>query len=138
MANEGAFLLVYEESVRDIQSKLLATEMITHQRFRPNLVVDKTDDCSYPPIYSEDLWKYLNLTGSNHEIQMISMGPCQRCSVVNVDPRTGQNQSRLFTRLQTERRPVNATRANFGILLNLSHVSNNSILCVNDRIEILR
>ena len=137
LANEGAFLLVYEESVRAIRSNLTEQENITHQRFRPNLVVDKDNEQYYPKAYSEDQWTNLFLNDNQRSIEWKTMGVCQRCSVVNVDPDTGKNQSRLFTRLQTERREPNRSRANFGILLNLSQISENEVLRVGDHIRLL-
>ena len=138
LANEGAFLLVYEASVRAIRSTLAEQENVTHQRFRPNLVVDRDDDQQHHPnVYSEDQWTELVLDDQERSVQWKTMGVCQRCSVVNVDPETGKNQSRLFTRLQTERREPNRSRANFGILLNLSQASENAILRVGDRIRLL-
>jgi uncharacterized protein YcbX len=134
LANEGAFLLVHEESVRQIKSQLNKNEQITHERFRPNLVVDKQNINQFYSAYSEDLWKRLVIL-NEHNIQLKTIGLCQRCSIVNVDPLTGKNQSHLFTRLQTHRREINSLRANFGILLNLSEVDNNALIRVRDRIQ---
>ena len=135
LANEGAFLLVYEESVREIRSQLLSDDNVTHERFRPNLVVDNETDGRAPAAYSEDLWKCLTISHTD-DIEWTSTGLCQRCSVVNIDPSSGKNRSRLFTRLQTQRRELHSSRANFGILLNLSKVSTNAILRVGDRLRV--
>ncbi|UJR27990.1 hypothetical protein I4U23_009248 [Adineta vaga] len=134
LANEGAFLLVYQESVRQIQSELTNNEKITHERFRPNLVVDKQNFDQVYSAYSEDLWKRLIISNEN-QIELKTSGLCQRCSVVNVDPLTGKNQSHLFTRLQTQRREMNSLRANFGILLNLSKIYKLAFIRVGDRIQ---
>ncbi|CAF3564812.1 unnamed protein product [Adineta steineri] len=135
LANEGAFLLVHEESVRQIKSELNENEKITHERFRPNLVVDKCNINQFYSAYSEDLWKRFVILNED-SIQLKTIGLCQRCSIVNVDPLTGTNQSHLFTRLQTQRREINSLRANFGILLNLSEMYNNTnFIRVEDRIQ---
>ena len=134
LANEGAFLLVYEESIRQIQSRLNQTERITHERFRPNLVVDTEPIKRSYPAYSEDSWKRLSISKKD-PIEFITVGLCQRCSIVNIDPSTGKNRSHLFTRLQTERREKSSLRANFGILLNLSHINEQTFIHVGDRIE---
>ncbi len=134
LANEGAFLLVNEESVRHIQSELNENELITHERFRPNLVVDQQDRNQLNSAYSEDLWKRL-IIFNQYNIELKTIGLCQRCTIVNIDPLTGKNQSHLFTRLQTQRREKNSLRANFGILLNLSNVYNESCIHVGDRIQ---
>jgi molybdenum cofactor sulfurtransferase len=137
LANEGAFLLVNEESVRQIKSELIKNENITHERFRPNLVVDKTNPNEFSSAYNEDLWKRLIIL-NEYNIELKTSGPCQRCSIVNIDPLTGKNQSHLFTRLQTQRRELNSLRANFGILLNLSKISNQAFIKVGDRIQVFK
>ncbi len=134
LANEGAFLLVYEESVRQIRTELTRNETITHERFRPNFVVDKENENEIYAAYSEDFWKRLIIFNEN-PIELITIGLCQRCSIVNIDPLTGKNQSHLFTCLQTQRREKNSFRANFGILLNLLNVNKQSFIHVGDRIQ---
>ncbi|CAF0826603.1 unnamed protein product [Adineta ricciae] len=135
LANEGAFLLVHEESVRQIKSELTDYENITHERFRPNLVVDGQSPKQVCPAYSEDLWKRMLIFHENQIIRLETSGLCQRCSAVNVDPSTGKNQSHLFTRLQTQRREANTLRANFGILLNLSEIYPHALIRVGDSIQ---
>lgn len=138
LANEGAFLLVYEESVRQIRNALDKHEQMTHERFRPNLVVDRDELQSRGySAYSEDLWKRLVVQQTDDRIEFQTMGLCQRCSIVNIDPSTGTKQSQLFTRLQTQRREKHSFRANFGILLNLSNEDKRSFLHVGDRIQAL-
>jgi uncharacterized protein YcbX len=134
LANEGAFLLVYEESVRQIRSELNSNEKITHERFRPNLVVDKENFNQTYSAYSEDLWKRLIIL-NEYNIEFKTIGLCQRCSIVNIDPLTGTNQSHLFTRLQTQRREKYSLRANFGILLDLFNVNKQCFIHVGDRIQ---
>jgi uncharacterized protein YcbX len=137
LANEGAFLLVNEDSVRQIRSQLNKNENITHERFRPNLVIDKQNFNENYSSYNEDLWKRLIIL-NEYNIELKTMGLCQRCSIVNIDPLTGKNQSHLFTRLQTQRRDVNSLRANFGILLNLSELYHQACIRVGDRIKVFK
>ena len=142
LANEGAFLLVYEESVRQIRKDLDQSEQITHKRFRPNFVLDKEHrfDSQAPKAYDEDQWKQFRVKTENNNdtnIEFRTIGLCQRCSIVNIDPLTGNNQSKLFTNLQTQRREKYSTRANFGILLNLSSVNQQSFIHVTDRVQAL-
>jgi uncharacterized protein YcbX len=134
LANEGAFLLVHEESVRQIRSELNENEKITHERFRPNLVVDKQNENQFYSAYSEDLWKRLIIL-NEYNIELKTIGLCQRCTIVNIDPLTGKNQSHLFTCLQTQRREKNSLRANFGILLNISNLYKQTFIRVGDRIQ---
>ncbi|CAF1010950.1 unnamed protein product [Rotaria sordida] len=137
LANEGAFLLVHEESVRQIRTNLIENEKITHERFRPNLVVDKQYMNQSYSAYSEDLWKRLIIL-NEYNIELKTIGLCQRCSIVNIDPLTGNNRSHLFTRLQTQRREINSLRANFGILLNLSKIYDHAFIRVGDRIQVFQ
>ncbi|KAK9150975.1 hypothetical protein Syun_009284 [Stephania yunnanensis] len=116
--NEAQILLISEESVSDLNSKLsskhsdlllwydkwiwpfCATGLIdlvafgdfendnnkglpihVHpMRFRPNLVISGAGP------YTEDLWRVLTI-GKEH---FVSIGGCNRCEMINVDPQTGQ------------------------------------------------
>ncbi|KAK9153319.1 hypothetical protein Sjap_000799 [Stephania japonica] len=88
--NEAQILLISEESVSDLNSKLSSnfknvnsTGLPIHvhpMRFRPNLVISG----AYP--YAEDIWRGLTI-GKEH---FVSIGGCNRCEMINVDPQTGQ------------------------------------------------
>ncbi|KAH9677140.1 Molybdenum cofactor sulfurase [Citrus sinensis] len=81
--NEAQFLLVSEESVSDLNSKLKAdtrkgidgvTVKVNPMRFRPNLVVSGGEP------YAEDRWRNLKIGG------------CNRCQMINFTHKDGQVQ----------------------------------------------
>lgn len=82
-ANEAQFLLILEESVSDLSSRVKsnaknvaqgASLNISSNRFRPNLVVAGAEP------YAEDTWKNLRIGG----IYFTSLGGCNRCQVINL------------------------------------------------------
>ncbi|KAL3734047.1 hypothetical protein ACJRO7_023404 [Eucalyptus globulus] len=82
-ANEAQFLLILEESVSDLSSRVKsnaknvahgASLNISSNRFRPNLVVAGAEP------YAEDTWKNLRIGG----IFFTSLGGCNRCQVINL------------------------------------------------------
>ncbi|KAI4363608.1 hypothetical protein MLD38_019803 [Melastoma candidum] len=81
--NEGQFLLVTEESVRDLNNRINSgheaspargsSTQIGPDRFRPNLVI-----CGGHP-YAEDTWKMLRIGRE----PFTSLGGCNRCQMIN-------------------------------------------------------
>ncbi|KAL9409897.1 hypothetical protein AB3S75_048173 [Citrus x aurantiifolia] len=89
--NEAQFLLVSEESVSDLNSKLSSntrkgidgvTVKVNPMRFRPNLVVSGGEP------YAEDRWRNLKI-GNNC---LTSLGGCNRCQMINFTHKDGQVQ----------------------------------------------
>ncbi|KAL9412479.1 hypothetical protein AB3S75_045995 [Citrus x aurantiifolia] len=89
--NEAQFLLVSEESVSDLNSKLSSntrkgidgvTVKVNPMRFRPNLVVSGGEP------YAEDRWRNLKI-GNNC---FTSLGRCNRCQMINFTHKDGQVQ----------------------------------------------
>lgn len=89
--NEAQFLLVSEESVSDLNSKLSAntrkgidgvTVKVNPMRFRPNLVISGGEP------YAEDRWRNLKI-GSNC---FTSLGGCNRCQMINFTYKDGRVQ----------------------------------------------
>ncbi|KAG6500495.1 hypothetical protein ZIOFF_040340 [Zingiber officinale] len=89
--NEAQLLLVSEESVCDLNSRLNSnilvqnaqsaqTVPINAMRFRPNLVISGAEP------YAEDTWRSLYI-GKSH---FSSLGGCSRCQMINIDQQSGQ------------------------------------------------
>ncbi|XP_074573005.1 molybdenum cofactor sulfurase isoform X1 [Curcuma longa] len=90
--NEAQLLLVSEESVCDLNSRLNSTEIlvdsaqsaqtvpINAMRFRPNLVISRAEP------YAEDTWRSLYIG----KAQFSSLGGCSRCQMINIDQQSGQ------------------------------------------------
>ncbi|CAI4225920.1 unnamed protein product [Auanema sp. JU1783] len=71
------YLIMTEGSLNDLNTRL--EEKVTHQRFRPNIVIDKC------PAYDEDKWAELKIG----DVRLECFCPCTRCVLTTVDPETG-------------------------------------------------
>ncbi|KAH7557794.1 hypothetical protein JRO89_XS11G0221900 [Xanthoceras sorbifolium] len=86
--NEAQFLLISEESVSDLNSRLSsnvregAPVQVNPMRFRPNLVISGGEP------YAEDGWRNLKI-GNQH---FTSLGGCNRCQMINFDQKDEQVQ----------------------------------------------
>lgn len=81
-ANQGQFLLITENSIKDINDRGDFT--FNYRRYRPNIVI-KYDSLLEP--YEEDNWRNLNLL--NNEESYITLNlkffdRCTRCGMVNI------------------------------------------------------
>ncbi|KAJ4975209.1 hypothetical protein NE237_000315 [Protea cynaroides] len=114
--NEAPFLLISEDSVSDLNTRLCSNDRnVSHQqkihidpmRFRPNLVISGADP------YAEDSWSNISI-GNKH---FTSLGGCNRCQMVNLDPQTGKvhHSKEPLATLASYRRVKG--RIFFGILL---------------------
>ncbi|CAN4103814.1 unnamed protein product [Withania somnifera] len=89
--NEAQFLLVSEESIADLNSRLKTNGrrsngghavQVGAMRFRPNLVASGGEP------YAEDGWTNLNIGGK----YFTSLGGCNRCQMINLNPEAGEVQ----------------------------------------------
>nr|XP_009766642.1 PREDICTED: molybdenum cofactor sulfurase-like isoform X2 [Nicotiana sylvestris]XP_016504956.1 PREDICTED: molybdenum cofactor sulfurase-like isoform X2 [Nicotiana tabacum] len=89
--NEAQFLLVSEESIADLNSRLKSNGrkstggqavQVGAMRFRPNLVASGGEP------YAEDRWRHLNIGGK----YFTSLGGCNRCQMININPEAGEVQ----------------------------------------------
>ncbi|XP_042482522.1 molybdenum cofactor sulfurase isoform X2 [Macadamia integrifolia] len=119
--NEAQFLLISEDSVSDLNTRLCSNvRNASHQqkihidpmRFRPNLVISGAEP------YAEDSWSNLNI-GNKH---FTSLGGCNRCQMINLDPQTGKvhNAKEPLATLASYRRVKG--RIFFGILLRQENI----------------
>ncbi len=76
------FLLISESSLSHLNN--LLPKSITMKRFRPNLVVKNTKP------YEEDNWQKIKI--GECEFQIVK--PCSRCSLITVDPATGESSGK--------------------------------------------
>ncbi|CAL9145333.1 unnamed protein product [Musa hybrid cultivar] len=89
--NEAQLLLVSEESVGDLNSRLnsyflkdnsgcVQRVLVDAMRFRPNLVISGAEP------FAEDDWKSLHIG----KARFTSLGGCSRCQMINLDQQSGQ------------------------------------------------
>ena len=93
-ANEAALLLVSRESVARLDLLLSRPGFASISNFRANLVVEGAF------AHSEDTWDFVDICGVRLKVDK----PCARCSVVNVDGRTGLMDGSTLRTLSTYRR----------------------------------
>ncbi|CAA6658051.1 unnamed protein product [Spirodela intermedia] len=104
--NEAQLLLISLDSIGDLNSRIRSKQpnTINPVRFRPNIVI------SGSPPYAEDSWRGLQI-GRAH---FTSLGGCNRCQMINLDPLSGKSKEPLVT-LASYRRTHG--KILFGILL---------------------
>nr|CAB3471132.1 unnamed protein product [Digitaria exilis] len=117
--NEGQLLLVSEESIFDLNSRLSSSNgngkqqvFVDAMRFRPNIVVSGSTP------YNEDNWRRLNIG----EAYFTSMGGCNRCQMINLSQSSGQviKSKEPLATLASYRRQKG--KILFGVLLNYEDV----------------
>lgn len=71
-------LIISEESLQDLNSRLDASRPVPMNRFRPNLVVKGSK------AFAEDTWKRIRIG----DVEMALVKPCARCVVTTIDKET--------------------------------------------------
>eukprot|EP00945_MAST-04E_sp_MAST-4E-sp1_P006276 g6276.t1 len=132
-SNAGQILLVNRTSVVDFADRVSRTPSfkvgaainapLLETRFRPNLVVETERP------YEEDNWKGIlqlkrspastNSKVGKNRARFVTAGPCSRCRMVNIDPRTGEENDTYLKVLNAYRRVSNKGAAYFGQLLSV-------------------
>ncbi|KAL3333769.1 hypothetical protein AABB24_033701 [Solanum stoloniferum] len=136
--NEAQFLLISEESIADLNSRLKSNldgrrrnggqaVQVGVMRFRPNLVASGGEP------YAEDGWSNLNIGGK----YFMSLGGCNRCQMININPEAGEVQrfTEPLATLAGYRRAKG--KIMFGILLryeNNTKTESDTWICVGEEI----
>ncbi|KDO32872.1 hypothetical protein SPRG_02564 [Saprolegnia parasitica CBS 223.65] len=76
-ANEAPYLLLSRGSVADMNGRMKTP--VSEAVFRANIVIDGCGP------YEEDAWKGVRVGETRFDV----LGPCSRCSMINIDPTTG-------------------------------------------------
>lgn len=90
-ADSLPLLLVSSGSYASLQERLI--EPVDPLRFRPNIVVSASNP------FIEDKWAEVRLG----EVSLSGAKPCARCSLIDVDPRTGESDKKTLKALATFR-----------------------------------
>lgn len=85
------FLLISEESLKDLNSKM--DEKLPMNRFRPNIVVSGGN------AFQEDLWKKIRIGNTTFRV----VKSCARCEITTVDQSTGEKKNEPLETLGTYR-----------------------------------
>jgi uncharacterized protein YcbX len=92
LADAFPFLLISEASLEDLNMR--HDQPVTMEHFRPNLVVSGCE------AFAEDQWQLIRIG----EITFRVVKPCARCVIPNIDPETGQSNSKVLLTLSKYRR----------------------------------
>jgi molybdenum cofactor sulfurtransferase len=116
-ANEQPLLLLSEKAVETLNQLLESRNqrLVTPRHFRPNMVVRIEGERAPTTSNLEDGWTNLEFKGKEFKLEVV--GPCPRCSMVDIDPTSGMKGKTL--RALAEYRRCNG-QINFGIFLRAS------------------
>jgi uncharacterized protein len=87
-------LVISEESLQDLNSKLDASRPLPMNRFRPNIVVKGCEP------FAEDKWKRIRIG----DVEMAIVKPCPRCVVTTIDKETLEQNKEPLKTLNTFRK----------------------------------
>ena len=95
-ADAYPYLLISEASLAGLNDKLAAKgeTPVTMKRFRPNLVVRGCDQA-----HAEDSWQRIRIGEATFDLSKL----CDRCSIPNVNPKTGDRTKEPIRTLSTYR-----------------------------------
>ncbi|KAL7451877.1 hypothetical protein ACHAWC_003645, partial [Mediolabrus comicus] len=106
-SNEASLLLVSQSSISILNSVITSQgwgKQVVARHFRPNIVVSSSSgaqeddtDCEGKVISNpEDFWQKICIKGENKkELELIAVGKCARCQMVDVDPDSGMKGKTL-------------------------------------------
>ena len=109
-ADCAAYLVVTEESSKDVSSRLSDGMEMDITKFRPNIVVSGTSEA-----WDEDYWGGISISSSEGHIdgklqktEIVLTNNCGRCMSLNVDYKTGQfskgEEGAILKKLMKDRR----------------------------------
>jgi uncharacterized protein YcbX len=91
-ADDFPYLLISEASLADLNSRL--PQPVSMRRFRPNFVI------SGVAAFTEDSWNYITIGDLRFEVAK----PCERCIMINIDPKTALKESEPLKTLAAYRK----------------------------------
>jgi len=104
-SNEASLLLISQNSISMLNSVISSQgwgKQVVARHFRPNIVVSSSseaqeDETDFPVIRNpEDFWQKICIKSEdNKELELIAVGKCARCQMVDVDPDSGMKGKTL-------------------------------------------
>lgn len=106
-ADVAAYLVVTEESLRDVDSRLQDGTKMDVTKFRPNIVLSGAGEA-----YEEDYWGCITINpnstkGNSNVTEIVLTHNCGRCVSINVDYSTGKpgtGEANVLKKLMKDRR----------------------------------
>lgn len=106
-ADVAAYLVITEESLRDVDSRLQDGTRMDITKFRPNIVLSGAREA-----YEEDYWGSITISpkkpmGNSTVVELVLTQNCGRCVSLNVDYSTGKmgtGEANVLKKLMKDRR----------------------------------
>ena len=106
-ADVAAYLVITEESLRDVDSRLQDGTRMDVTKFRPNIVLSGAGEA-----YEEDYWGSITINpnkpkGNNKVTELVLTQNCGRCVSINIDystGKTGTGEANVLKKLMKDRR----------------------------------
>jgi uncharacterized protein YcbX len=148
-ADCAAYLVVTEESLADVSSRLEEEGPMDITKFRPNIVLSGA-----PEAWEEDFWGALKIF-TRHELedsdkptaQLILTANCGRCVSINIDYATGRpgegESGSILKKLMKDRRvdtgyPWNPIFGRYGFLSGIDNKAQYLRITVGDAVEVAK
>ncbi|GAA6041299.1 hypothetical protein JCM8097_001326 [Rhodosporidiobolus ruineniae] len=129
LSNESPFLLVSEESVREVNRRIASSaaadgggtaKQVDATAFRPNLVVGAGDEGGLEPFWEDEAGVIkVGSSGGGEGGTFVPLGGCRRCLMVAVDQKTGLKTAEPLATLSRFRTSPTSGRVEFGVHLHL-------------------
>jgi molybdenum cofactor sulfurtransferase len=102
LSNESPILAINMSSVNLLnhQIKLAGGDAVSAESFRANIILGPSPGSTGEAAYMEDDWTQLQIGPSKLNVQ----GPCQRCHMVCIDPKTAMKRAEPYVTLSKTRR----------------------------------
>jgi molybdenum cofactor sulfurtransferase len=102
-SNEASLLLVSQNSISALNSVISAQglgKQVVSRHFRPNIVVSSSSDTQKDTEQQltsnpEDFWQKICIKSKNNTLELIAVGKCARCQMVDIDPESGMKGNTL-------------------------------------------
>ena len=140
-ADVAAYLVVTEESLRDVDSRLQDSTKMDVTKFRPNIVLSGAGEA-----YEEDYWGSIiinaNKTKEDNQItEIVLTQNCGRCVSINVDYSTGKpgtGEANVLKKLMRDRRVDKGNKYSpiFGRYGFLKGVAAGQVIAIGDEVTV--
>jgi molybdenum cofactor sulfurtransferase len=102
-SNEASLLLVSQNSISALNAVISSQgwgKQVVSRHFRPNIVVSSSSDTQKGTEQQrtsnpEDFWHTISIKSENNSLDLIAVGKCARCQMVDIDPESGMKGNTL-------------------------------------------
>ncbi len=140
-ADCAAYLVVTEESLRDVNARLQDGTQMDMTKFRPNIVLSGAGEA-----YEEDFWGGITISPNKTKdasdvFEIVLTQNCGRCVSINVDYTTGKSgtgEANVLKKLMKDRRVDKGNKYSpiFGRYGFLSRAAVGQVIAVGDEVKV--